>query len=758
MTWDASTQTITRIWDFATNFDALDVAPRSGFDAAFDDVVDSVNAAIADHNSKFSPTYSDRAAAVAANVPASAKALHVMTPTGERITFVRNTRGSAGAALTTNSGSYEWMPAVPWMVTPDHWAENTNQGTTDMKTAIQSAVDYVEDLSGTGVYLSGGRVNILNANYLTSGEIRVNDHGVHFYGVADDTGSRISNSSGTSNTILFRPDSPLTGGTLEGGGIHNITFWNTHSGSNPSAGAHVEVDSTARVQIINCSFYNHYRGIKFSGSGQGCTVAFCHITQGSNTSTAVTAGSAGIYVGRRQVNAGVRTPALDGSNYYTECNGLDIIGCEIISNNYGMQDCIHIDSCDGVKLIGGHTNGAIRSCLCLAPAQDNISFSDFHAVGHHFDPLPGTTQDGVTIEDFASAGGSAMRDISFTGCSFSGASRDLMRIVMQCKNITVTGNNFKVAGDHHVVVNSADAQGIILTSNTMYKSDQDAVGNVPAIYLAAGDDIKVKDNVIDTGTRGIQFLSAATGVNITDNTFSNMTETDILPPDGVPVGTVIGANKVSASQTVASATTVVLYPGIISFRFTGTTTVNTIRAAATGTGPTIPNCCWDGRVVTIRATSSFTVSSSAGNIRLTGGVDFPMADGDRLVLEYDDTDNLWYEVGRSQGKHVSTSQVTINNTTADVVGDYAIATDEVHEWTVMQRSSGGTIQGKWHVTVDDDGTTVTGLVSEIHDASTEVAVTVTDNADGTYTINGQNTAANDKYFVARLDSKTEWAN
>lgn len=92
--------------------------------------------------------FEDRATAEAATVPAAVNILCVLSPLGGVLNYVRD---ASGDALTTNDGA-TWSP--DGKIYPDHWAENTTPGTTDMTTAVQSAIDY-----GQPFYLK--RVNYL---------------------------------------------------------------------------------------------------------------------------------------------------------------------------------------------------------------------------------------------------------------------------------------------------------------------------------------------------------------------------------------------------------------------------------------------------------------------------------------------------------------------------------------------------------------------------------------------------------------------
>lgn len=80
--------------------------------------------------------FNTRALAEAATIPAPANYISVLSPTGAVLQYKRD---ASGTALTT-VGGVNWSPANE--ARPEHWADNTTPGTTDMRTAIQAAADW----------------------------------------------------------------------------------------------------------------------------------------------------------------------------------------------------------------------------------------------------------------------------------------------------------------------------------------------------------------------------------------------------------------------------------------------------------------------------------------------------------------------------------------------------------------------------------------------------------------------------------------
>ncbi|KHQ50273.1 hypothetical protein [Mameliella alba] len=652
---------------------------------ARDDAVALLDAAVAKQTA-----FEDRAEAAAAHIASPVNCIRVKTPSGGVLDFVRNTRGAVGQALQTADGQW-WMPAAPWMVTPNHWAENANQGVTDMRPASQAAVYFAEDFVGTGVYVSGGRVQYLAERYRHSDEVVVRDNAVFICGAAGDAATRIDNDNPTACTFRVVPAdptgavAPTTDDMIEGGGINGLAMWMT--ADNPRAGAHIYVDRAARFQIQNVSAWNHYVQFHFAGVGENCTLEFCNASAtGSNIvvdathnpTGGVLSGSALIKVTAREVvetHPSGAYQASGGGAWYTECNTVGIFQVNAVASGNGAVDCYYFDSFDGVEIVGGHSNGATHACFHFAPLHDAMPFTSFKAVGHHCDPKPGNTDYGVIFTDTNGAGGSTAGDIDFTGCGISGAQVSSLVINMQCKRFGWLGGYMKGANKSHVVINSDDADFVEIAHCDLFNANLDTgtYANAPAVHLVRGANVKIVSNTLNGGTTGIEVESTMTSAKVKDNQVTGMSGIDFLLPTALPANVNIGPNEVSSSASIAQAgSTVDLHPGLEVFTFTGVAAVATIRAAQFGV--TNSNCSWDGRQVEIIAGASFTIRDesdpSGGNIQLSGGRNWAMLAGDRLRLEYDGSASLWKEIGRHR---VDVAATFIAD---DAVTTYALPQDE----------------------------------------------------------------------------------
>lgn len=94
-----------------------------------------------------SPTFRSRAQAEIALIDATYNTIQVMTPSGFLLSYQRD---ASGTALTTLKGD-KWSPLGP--PSPDHFADNTTPGTTDMAAANALMATYLSTTGGGDAFL-----------------------------------------------------------------------------------------------------------------------------------------------------------------------------------------------------------------------------------------------------------------------------------------------------------------------------------------------------------------------------------------------------------------------------------------------------------------------------------------------------------------------------------------------------------------------------------------------------------------------------
>lgn len=716
--------------------------------------------------------FESRAAAEAGSVASNVYFLKVKTADGFWLDYARNTKGTSYAALTTVDGK-EWMPAVPWMVTPDHFASNTTPGTTAMSSAILAAIAFAKEINGaTSPYYAGAAVRFWPTRYYVDSQVLISDHGIHLEGIGMDNGCQLIVKSKTLEAIVFQPPDPTGAGAvaadklLEGGGVRNLQFWNTTLEA--TANVALVLDRAARVQVQNCGFTHFYCGIDMRGVGENCTVESCNFTAGAQQSS-LKSGSCAIRIGRRLVVSGGTTDAADGLDYLLSST-VGIYQINAVATTNGWDSCIMIEALDGLEMVGGHTNGADTACIEVCPRQTNIGCTSLHITGHHIDPKPANTNDGVRVSARyvgAYSGATAGGDLTLTGCGISGAEGNGINVTAQFKRINMIGGYIKSSDASHIILNHANAEDCVFDGVLLFTSDNDGVGTVPAINLVAADSPTFLNMGMRTGSRGLEVACTAVSNLTFEARMQGFTEVPIYLkgtiPDGYDIRRCFNAPVKTVTPSTANAE---LSPGYDIFDVDASAAgMAIIRDANFGGAPPKSNCAWNMRRITVRATATFTLHDYSDTTALAGrnistfdGRNFAMVSGDEIVLEYRSATGYWHEISRiGQNAGVMHHAATVNNTTSDLVSDWPTDDGDVHEWTCWQKSSTGVLQGRWRVTVHRDGSTITSIVEETTDSSGQANITVTDNGDNTYTINAVNSTADNKDFMARFDTEQSWA-
>lgn len=93
--------------------------------------------------------YPDRASAEAATVDENATVLVVQSPSWYTLEYSETVVSDLRTAITTNAGTRFWRPAN--VISPQHYAENTNPGTTDMSDALDAMAAGVARVPLAGV-------------------------------------------------------------------------------------------------------------------------------------------------------------------------------------------------------------------------------------------------------------------------------------------------------------------------------------------------------------------------------------------------------------------------------------------------------------------------------------------------------------------------------------------------------------------------------------------------------------------------------
>lgn len=338
-------------------------------------------------------TYANRAAAAAANVPAAMYKIAVMAGT----VCLEYVRDASGTALTTADGG-KWSPAT--VSTPNHWAENTTPGTTDMTTAYQAALNFAAGKNITAI--SGQEYGISTQLSLKSGTTW-DLNGSTLKAIAAASASFFSLWQPENGASKFR----VTNGNIDGNsqlgmigfilrvGAHNGKVDNlfitgmTHDKTGVDGGRGFNIESIATVLdnsnliVSNITVRSSYMGYSLqSGSGVGArhnvivnniTVEDCDVVRWA---VATGAGYPFDATSMQITESNIIAKNCGKQNIYTNGGGAFVSdrGCNIKSSNLVLTN----DSTYGSIPAVWHGNGANWQ-VDITYFGDCTNFWDFRA-------------------------------------------------------------------------------------------------------------------------------------------------------------------------------------------------------------------------------------------------------------------------------------------------------------------------------------------------------------------------------------------
>ena len=542
--------------------------------------------------------------------------------------------------ITAQLDQYIFGPSITLSFTkggdfrPERWAVNTTPGTTDMTTAIQTVVSLAGITVASGVLGNGARVSLNGTYNITSPILMIHD-GVWVVGSGKNSTKIINN---TTNDYTFKIGSATpTTAKLRGCGIKDMVM--DYNSADPTAGAHILVDYVKKITLDNLHLRDHFRGIEILGVDEGVRVTDCDIEQGTNTS-AVQAGSAGIFIGRREVTVADGNSVLDAADgkYYVEPNSVYISNANIlsISSGFGYQDGLSIDSCDGIYISNSHIQGGTRSAVDIHAVQANLGLGNIIATGVFVDDV--NTTYGIYYRNNAALLTNLVQYHTWSGLTVRGFDSIGILIDEDVNDIVFDGGCVRGSGSEGIYIQDGDGYTI---SDFYFVGNNGDVGTKSNIKITDANNISIATCTFNGGYRGI-FLNGATDqVTIQGCEFRNQTDTtehDSLYLGQTGVDVKISNCTSDLTDVVASAADILLSPEHDVINVTGTDGIANIDANAETGG----NSGFKDRVVTLTFADALTFTDG-GNLKLAGN--FTTSAEDSITLGF--RAGNWYEISRS---------------------------------------------------------------------------------------------------------------
>lgn len=383
-------------------------------------------------------------------------------------------------------------------VYPDHFAQNTTPGTTDMLAAINAALAYSDE-----VYCLGNE-------YLVSGSILMTERNKALIGQGWLNTTITCNVDTTDIVVQNSSESEIFGQS-----ITNLLI--RYANGTKTAGAHIRTMKPA----INCNYEgvilrNVYDGFRFAGA------QLCWFTRVRIEQTGIAAGGKGRY------GMNFDAQATGDFDYATDVHIDDIDIAGFKSNDTpGLVACIRINRADGVYIDNSHfgwgdygllinpdggatenrvTTVRVANCYFDTAYISNVLISgaatsiyrQFDFIGGMFRDSRGTTA-GVDISGSASS-------IMFSGCKFWEQQYTALRATSSAADVSIDGCEFY---DNNLVNNASHAD-IIFAGNGLTCS-----GTSHILGGAAGKTIDIQSTATNWRVDDANDMkSTATGVSI----------------------------------------------------------------------------------------------------------------------------------------------------------------------------------------------------------------------------------------------------
>lgn len=544
------------------------------------------------------PVSTAQAAAIAV---ASQDVMDTLTAAGGSDIVGFQQAGAGSVVRTAQDKLREWVSVKDFGAIGD--------GVTDDTAAIQAAVNAAKAAGGATVHIPAG-------TYVTSSTITINGSGVNIRG--DGMWNTIITRSTDHGNTFFFTGNDIAGANLTHVGISDLRIRSTGL---DTRGAHVRVRGATRVGIANIFIEQCFIGFLF----EGMTAAYVSNIYCINTN--LFGGSA---AGRKYMLFG-NSPA---TYPHPSCGDVFVSNFNLRGNtsNQVTEFGLDIVSADGIWFQNGHIGNSTQANIRVSGSTSQmLNLVSFVNV---------TADEGLNIGVLITGSTPSIFDkVQFANCMFkSGGSPAyaLSGVVVDAgctiENLQFSNCQVTEFGNVGVTLASTASRYISFDNCSVYFNGRNAAGTLPGYSILNN----VRDVSITGGqsggnisqSYGIQFGGVhvnvlVDGVDLTGNAIAGVS--------GTYSAASVTNCSLSASPSIASASTLIPVLGYTSFNVTGTATINNIQVAKEGT------------IIVLRFAEALTVADSTGNIRLSG--DFATTTDDTLTLIY--LNSVWNEISRS---------------------------------------------------------------------------------------------------------------
>lgn len=417
---------------------------------------------------------------------------------------------ASGTALTTGD-SRTWSPTG--RITPNHWAENTTPGTTDMSSAIQAAIDYAGSFVTTATAdplkeSSAKSVYFLDEEYRIDSTVTIKKE-YDFLKLFGSSKSVIESAASASPALRINDSTNLYNGgdangvkTMNGVWIDGLRFRTSAVNNQTTIG--IQIGRVSDFRLTNCYLHDYWVSL------DGYRMATSLIVNNRFQSSSRVSANPGLAHIRHQPIGGTQNANKPGGGIH--CTDNEFIGSTTFSD--AMENAILLECVDGFYLTQNHFNAFNTSHIQIAPDSSSNA------------PM---------IADVRSGGGNYFDGDNSTGCTHVLVQGDA---VGTYQAIVIDGDYLRGGNtcDYGVYVAVEDGSGNIVGNRggiqyVQVKNSQLTQHRVQGIKIEGTDTSKiplvrplVHANIFADGgrpaTTGTSYVDIdAKGVRLTDNDF-----------------------------------------------------------------------------------------------------------------------------------------------------------------------------------------------------------------------------------------------
>lgn len=554
-----------------------------------------------------------RAAAIAISFPGSVNYIR---------TAGYSAVGDGGAAFykrvtsePLHAGKIQSADGAWWEIVGDTVQAEQFGGTSDgvdCTAALTNAIAYLKAING-------GTLQFLAGTYAFSSTLLIDFKGCKIRGL----GPFLTTLQLTGNINGISVDGNIDGSQAAYGfELRDLTLKNAASA--PTSGRLLFMEAVQEMTVDNVCFQQYWRAIQMDDCQGPLSKNIHNCSFISPAGTTPVAGSCVIYF--HGVSGGLGT-GLTESVYLSDCRG----------GGTGTDYCVFLDGCDSIHMTNSHFWGSQTAPLYVVSNSKNVY--NIRSTNNSWEALSGHAQFAAVI----SGNGITMHSIMFTGDQFfNGAQASIL--IQGTATRAITFANCQVVQAMVVGVRILNGEKIKLDGMTFVDGDISNTG-AGSCHVEIGDGSQGPAGVQINGITASQEFFATTptyGINVINGTTISI-RGGLITDVGTQIVSSVGAQELSVEDfdsvfatgpVIASAASIAVPLHCRSARISGSATVNTITGA------------YRNRKLRLRSDAGCTFAHNAGNIILSGSVNWAAPGGSWLFLEYDPEFAVWIEVGR----------------------------------------------------------------------------------------------------------------